>query len=116
MADKQYTRAKSQQAELTVEEMLDTINECDRLLNDPNTDNKTKNALVNLTKVKCDNIKWIACKLLPKVYGDKITNELTTDPGGLKITFSVPKKKLSNNSAATTLSGSDEKEAEDNNV
>ena len=116
IADKQYTRAKSQQAELTVEEMLDTINKCDKLINDPDTDNKTKNAIVNLTKVKCDNIKWIACKLLPKVYGDRITNELTTDPGGLKITFSVSKKKLSNNPSEPTICSGDTKEAENDNV
>lgn len=36
---------------------------------------------VQLQRLKVDARKWIACKLIPKKYGDKVTNEHTGTDG-----------------------------------
>ena len=74
---KQYARAKMLQADLLVEEILEIA------------DNDSKDTLmgefgemgnptaVNRAKLRADTRKWLASKLAPKVYGDKL--ELSGD-------------------------------------
>ena len=38
------------------------------------------NALVQRNRLMCDNRKWLLSKLLPRQFGDKVTQELTGDP------------------------------------
>lgn len=37
---------------------------------------------VQRARLLCDNIKWEAARVLPKVFGDKITSEITGRDGG----------------------------------
>lgn len=58
-----YAMAKRRQAELLVDDLLDTAKE--------STD---KNAVAR-NRLIIDTSKWLACKLIPKVYGDRVTLE-----------------------------------------
>ncbi len=71
----QYSRAKARQVEWLVEDMLNIANDTD---NDTLTNEKgakyCNGEWVNRSRLKIDTIKWIACKLAPKIYGDKLLN------------------------------------------
>lgn len=55
-----YVRAKG----IQVESLLDEIMEwCDKAIEDP--------SLTYAIKLKIDSLKWVACKLIPKKYGEK---------------------------------------------
>lgn len=81
-----YTRAKEEQADLMCEEMLDiaddgtndymTITKGDI---DYNVENKE---VTSRSKLRVETRKWLASKLKPKKYGDKVTNEVTGKDGG----------------------------------
>lgn len=53
----QYARAKMVQIAILVDEMLDIAADADD---------------VNRARLEIDTRKWLACKLVPKVYGNKI--------------------------------------------
>jgi len=78
-----YTLAKQQQADLIAEELLEIS---DNGLNDwmerHGEDNEgwiVNGEAIARSRLRVDTRKWIACKLLPKVYGDK---SLDTPQGG----------------------------------
>jgi hypothetical protein len=67
-----YARAKEAQSELMVNEMIS-------ISDDPDLDANSKRVMV-------DTRKWIASKLKPKKYGDKVQQEITgSDNGPVKI-------------------------------
>lgn len=67
----QYTLAKRQQAELLAEEII-TISDDDYDDLVQGEHGMIPNAArVNRHRLRVDSRKWVACKLLPKVYGDK---------------------------------------------
>lgn len=87
----QYTRAKEEQADFMAEEMIDIA---DDGTND--TLHTDKGALenkewTNRSKLRVETRKWIASKLKPKKYGDKVTQELTGADGAPLVTQSVVK-------------------------
>lgn len=59
----QYTRAREAQADCYADQMFDIATECEA---DP--------AKINKARLEIDTIKWVASKLKPKKYGDKITH------------------------------------------
>ena len=63
----QYTRAKEDAADLLVDQMLHLADTVDDM--NPNA--------VNKARLQVDTRKWIAMKLKPKKYGDRV--DLTTD-------------------------------------
>jgi len=72
-----YNEAKRIQADLFVEEIIEIS---DDIKND-NIENKDGSLRPNKewimrSKLKVDSRKWIACKLLPKVYGDKFEGKV----------------------------------------
>ncbi len=74
-----YANAKAQQADLFAEEILEISDyEAEDLIatKDGYVGNSTK---VARDRLRADSRKWIACKLLPKVYGDKkeVVSEVT---------------------------------------
>lgn len=74
-----YDAAKRAQADLLAEDILAISDDSlhDVMIN-PATGNETMNSeYVARSRLRIDTRKWIACKLLPKVYGDKVTNETT---------------------------------------
>lgn len=64
-----YTRAKEEQADLMADEILD--------ITDALPKKGLTNQQVNAARLKVDARKWVASKLKPKKYGDKIDH--TTD-------------------------------------
>lgn len=73
-----YANAKRTQAELMAEEIVAIA---DDGTNDTYIDDdgniKTDTDVVSRSRLRVDTRKWIACKLLPKIYGDKVHNETT---------------------------------------
>ncbi|MDP3560229.1 MAG: hypothetical protein Q8R79_07785 [Legionellaceae bacterium] len=72
----QYAQAKVCQIELLVDEVLEIsddasqdqyVNELGVLVSNP--------PAINRARLKVDTRKWLACKLVPKVYGNKIDIE-----------------------------------------
>jgi hypothetical protein len=64
----QYARAKEESADALADEMLDIAD---------NTDEEAQSR-----RVRVDTRKWIASKLKPKKYGDKIDATLSGPEGG----------------------------------
>jgi len=77
-----YARAKELQGELMVDEMIAIA---DDGRNDTYEDEdgriRTDHDVISRSKLRVDTRKWIASKLLPKKYGDKITAEHTGKDG-----------------------------------
>jgi hypothetical protein len=76
-ARNRYARAKEEQADLMVEEMISIADDSsnDTILTDKGeAENKE---WVNRSKLRVDTRKWIASKLKPKKYGDKL--DVTSD-------------------------------------
>lgn len=91
----QYARAKEEQADFLAEEMLE-------IADDSTRDTKqitTKGGEVidvedtewtNRSKLRIETRKWIASKLKPKKYGDRIQTDLTAEiKGDIKITLNL---------------------------
>lgn len=75
----QYTRAKEESADAMTDEMLDIA---DDGANDWMEDNGTvsyNGDHVQRARLRIDTRKWIASKLKPKKYGDKVTHEGSED-------------------------------------
>ena len=77
---KQYARAKQEQAEFMAEEILEISDDSsDDLLGIDEHGNKIENReFINRSKLRVDTRKWLMSKLLPKKYGDKIDIDMTT--------------------------------------
>lgn len=79
----QYARAREAQADKLAEEAL-TIADDGR--NDTYTDAdgnvKTDSEVIQRSKLRVDTRKWLASKMAPKKYGDKVTQEHTGANGG----------------------------------
>ena len=65
-----YSRAVNQGVDIQIERMIDEIE--DFKLSE---DRKVANAEVQKLRLKIDTLKWIAAKVLPKKYGDKLQVE-----------------------------------------
>lgn len=72
----QYARAKIFQVELLVDEILEISDDAsqDKYVNEQGV-LVSNNQSINRARLKVDARKWIACKLVPKVYGNKIDIE-----------------------------------------
>lgn len=79
----QYARAREAQADVLFDEIL---NIADDGLNDTYTDEdgnvRTNQDVIARSRLRVDARKWMAGKLRPKVYGDKIQTEHS---GGLTV-------------------------------
>lgn len=76
----QYARAREAQADALADEILDIA---DDGLNDSYEDDegnrRTDHDVIARSKLRVDARKWIASKLKPKVYGDRIDTEPPKD-------------------------------------
>ena len=85
----QYARAREQQAELLANEIVSIADE------QPDCEPSLYNAAIQRNRLRVDARKWIACKLKPKVYGDRISQEHSGPEGGpikaeIKVEFVKP--------------------------
>ena len=71
----QYTRAKEEQADYLVEEMLDIADDSSNDTIETERGKVENREWTNRSRLKVDTRKWIASKLKPKKYGDKITHD-----------------------------------------
>lgn len=82
-----YAHAKKNQIDTLVDEMLNEVNNNSNDLIENDKGNMVTNmAAIQRARLKADTIKWIACKLAPKIYGDKVQQEIsvTTHEEALK--------------------------------
>lgn len=73
-----YNDAKRAQADLMAEEIAEIADDDthDTMISDKG--NAVQNSeYIARSRLRVETRKWIACKLLPKVYGDRVTNETT---------------------------------------
>ena len=79
----QYARAREAQADLLAEQILEIA---DDGTNDTYVDDEGNVRLdhdhIARSRLRVDSRKWLAAKMAPKKYGDKITNEHTGAGGG----------------------------------
>lgn len=80
----QYARAREAQADSLFDEMLDIADDgtndwVERTRDDGSTYEALNGEHIQRSKVRIDTRKWMAAKLRPKVYGDKI--DLTSTDG-----------------------------------
>jgi len=73
----QYTRAKEEAADLLVEEMLEIADEVSNDTISTDKGDKPNSEWINRSRLRVDTRKWVASKLKPKKYGDKV--DLTTN-------------------------------------
>jgi hypothetical protein len=71
-----YAQAKMNQADLLAEEILDIsdFGANDTYIDD-NGNEKFNGEVVARSRLRVDSRKWLASKLLPKAYGDKVFSE-----------------------------------------
>lgn len=109
----QYARARQVQAELRAEEIIaiaddsegDYIirtNENGEEYEVPDHEN------IQRARLRVDARKWVASKLLPKVYGDKVSAELTGKNGGPIQTEDVSEKELARRIAFALAQGQED--------
>jgi hypothetical protein len=71
-----YAQAKARQVEILVDEILEIADNTsrDKIIKIDKNGNKREvcdNEYVNRSRLRIDTRKWIACKLAPKIYGDR---------------------------------------------
>lgn len=71
-----YAEAKRHQVDVLVEEILDIA---DDKSNDETTNDEGKiicnTEYLNRSRLRIDTRKWLAAKLMPKIYGDRVQND-----------------------------------------
>ena len=79
-----YVRARQLQAEHFAQEILQISDDGrnDTYIDEETGRVVTDHDVVTRSRLRVDTRKWIASKLLPKVYGDRITTEVTGADGG----------------------------------
>ncbi|KRR21895.1 hypothetical protein [Bradyrhizobium retamae] len=86
----QYARAREARADAMAEEILEiSDDDSDDAITDPETGATRINAeFVARSRLKVDTRKWLMARMAPKVYGDKVTQELQGPDGGAIKTIS----------------------------
>ena len=79
----QYARAREAQADKLAEEALQIADDgrSDTYV-DGDVNVKTDTEVIQRSKLRVDTRKWLASKMAPKKYGDKVTQEHTGANGG----------------------------------
>lgn len=73
----QYANARRNQAELLAQEILEISDDSSQDMIETENGIKFNSEFAARARLRVDSRKWIACKLLPKIYGDKIQSETT---------------------------------------
>ncbi|MBL4590012.1 MAG: terminase [Alphaproteobacteria bacterium] len=84
----QYARAREMQADHYAEEIIEISDEsANDTFIDEHGNERNNNEIVARSRLRVDSRKWLAGKLRPKVYGEKIVQEHTGN-----LTVSLPEK------------------------
>lgn len=78
-----YARAREDQADTLADEIIDISDESrlDKIIDDDGNE-RIDSEYVARSRLRVDARKWVAAKLKPKKYGEKLTQELTGADGG----------------------------------
>jgi hypothetical protein len=87
---KRYARAREAQADLLVEEMIDLSDDKTGDVLETDIGQQGNNANVTRSRLQVDTRKWIASKLRPKKYGDKVEVENTGEVKVITANFGNP--------------------------
>lgn len=82
---KQYARAREEQAEFFADEIKDIADEQPPTIRDREGEAvgvRMDSAFVAWQRLRIDSRKWVASKLKPKTYGEKMVQEHTGADGG----------------------------------
>ena len=82
----QYTRAKEESADAFIEEMHDISDSEPATIIDDKGVKRYDSAGVNWQRLRVDTRKWIASKLKPKKYGDKVEQTVTLNKAPIELT------------------------------
>lgn len=108
----QYARAKDESSDMLVEDMLDISDNAGNDWmenNDPdNPGYRLNGEAINRSRLRVDTRKWIASKLKPKKYGDKVSAELTGADGKDLIPESPPIEEVARRLAFLLTAGAKE--------
>ncbi len=74
-----FMRAKQAQIEVLVTHAFNIARNKDIYLHDNEGNMSGDHAILNARKMEVDLIKWLAAKLAPKIYGDKIMTDFGRD-------------------------------------
>lgn len=82
----QYAGAREAQADYFAEEILEIADDrtndwMERQRSDGSTEEVENREVLNRSRLRVDTRKWLMARMAPKKYGDKITQEHTSDPG-----------------------------------
>lgn len=72
-----YAEARRAQADLLAEEIVEICDDDSEDVVFGENGVRQNSEFIARSRLKVDTRKWIACKLLPKVYGEKVTTEST---------------------------------------
>ena len=91
----QYASAREAQADAFVDEMVDIADDTSRdFKTKTNSDGEEYEVAdtdhIQRSKVRIDTRKWVAARMQPKKYGDKVTNEVTGKDGTALIPEATP--------------------------
>lgn len=91
----QYARAREAQADTLADEILDIADDgANDTYVDENGNKRTDQDVIARSRLRFEARKWIASKLKPKVYGDKVQTELTGKDGGPVETVTTTRPQL----------------------
>jgi hypothetical protein len=85
-----YARARESQADLLVEEMISLSDDKSGDLLHTDIGEQGNNANVTRSRLQVDTRKWIAAKLRPKKYGDKVEVENSGEVKVITANFGSP--------------------------
>ncbi len=76
----QYAQAREDQADTLADEIIDIADDSSHdTITDPETGEERANSeWINRSRLRVDARKWVAAKLKPRKYGDKLITENTT--------------------------------------
>lgn len=73
-----YARARMSQAQLFAEEVIQISDDISNdTVIDEDGNKRCNNEWIARSRLRVDSRKWLASKLLPRVYGDKVQSEVT---------------------------------------
>lgn len=101
----QYTRAREEQAETMADDIVAIADESyhDHDI-DENGHVRVNNEAIQRSKLRVEARKWVAAKLKPKKYGDKITQEVVGANGGaVQVEHGLDPTKLSSSALSELL-------------
>lgn len=74
----QYARAKQLQAQVLADEIVSISDDMSQdIVYDEDGRPRQNNEFIARSRLRVDARKWVAAKLLPRIYGDKIQSEVT---------------------------------------